>query len=121
MGAGSVTHHPLQEELKFILVLAVLRLPQLLLDDLQEKQHERVPPSEDTDRVEHPKLKDQKAPHLSLFELDVVDEFKRLLKNLRFVFSRQVVKSGISLHLENEQEHRRGLSSVRSLSSTRSR
>lgn len=35
---------------------------------------------------------------------DVVNEFIRLLKNLRFVFSRQVVKSRISQRLSKKQK-----------------
>lgn len=42
-------------------------------------------------------------PHLFLSVFDVIDEFVGFLKNLPFVFAREVVKPRITEHLEDRR------------------
>lgn len=98
------THHPLQEELQFLLPL-VARLPlfQLLLDDLQT--HDVITYKE-FDTVYNTTTCFRFFSHLFLPELDVINEFIRALKNLRFVFSWQVIESRISERLQHKNTHK---------------
>lgn len=95
-GCRTETHHPLQEELQLLLPLvALLRLLQLLLHDLQ------------TNGSFKPATFSGPAgpgsPHLLLPVLDVVDELVRLLEDLSSVVPGQVVEARISQRLQKQR------------------
>lgn len=93
------SYHPPQKELKFLLPPLILRLLQLLLDHLQTNSCSSQMFCRSTSTF-------WKRPlflHLLLFVFDVVDEFVGFLKNLPFVFAREVVKPRITKHLESRR------------------